>query len=115
MDKILFDAPARELNTIRKNRALAKRRIEIGEVETTLGRVMVAHDIENDAISIHGTVAALSEIQTGLRAAFVSSAAAFAEAEDAEQQLAAHTLVALVVDAVLRRHEFLGAKVRERL
>jgi hypothetical protein len=87
------------------------RRIEIGEVETQLGRVRVA--IERDSIQIHGVAAMLSEIDADLRTAIVSTSAAFAAAILDIEQTEQRAINGFVMDAVFRRHEFLSARVRE--
>jgi hypothetical protein len=97
--------------------AIAKRRIEFGEVETgateiDAGRVPVAHDVENDGLVVHGVAVSLHEIAPELRTAFVSASAAFSDAETIEEQTTAREAVARVVSAVLARHEFLSAEVK---
>lgn len=89
------------------------RRVEFGEVETKSGRLQVAHDHEHDAIVVHGVATPLIDIDKDLRMAFATSSAAFSEAENAEEQASARTLIGLAVEAVLQRHEFLAARVRE--
>jgi hypothetical protein len=88
------------------------RKVEIGQVETELGRVNVTHS--QDSISIHGVNTALSEIDSSLRNAIVSASASFSAAENEQEQSSAKLLVGLVIDAVLRRHQFLTSKVREQ-
>jgi hypothetical protein len=115
-DALLYGRSEAEQNTMRREAALAKRRVEIGEVETSFGRVLVAHDRDSNMIVIHGVSVPLSDIETSLRSAFIASVSAFAEAAQVpEEQVTARTLIGLVTDAILQRHKFLGAKVRERL
>jgi hypothetical protein len=86
-------------------------RREIGECETQLGRVRVV--VERDSISIHGQSAMLSELDVDLRTAIVSTSAAFAAAIWDVEQTEQRAIVGCVVDAILRRHQFLTAKVKE--
>jgi hypothetical protein len=87
------------------------RRIEIGECETQLGRVRVT--ISRDELSVHGVNVPLTDIDRDLREAIVETSASFAAATLDIEQSKQRTLVGLVIDGVLRRHEFLTAKVRE--
>jgi hypothetical protein len=87
------------------------RRIEIGEVETQLGRVRVT--VSRDDLSIHGVNAALAELDVDLRTAIVSTSAAFAAAILDVEQTEQRALVGFVVQAILRRHQFLNARVKE--
>lgn len=87
------------------------RRIEIGECETQLGRVRVA--VSRDTLALHGVNVALSEIDRDLREAVVSTSASFAAAVLDVEQAKQRTLVGLVIDGVLRRHEFISARVKE--
>jgi hypothetical protein len=87
------------------------RRIEIGECETSLGRVRVA--VSRDDLSVHGVNVPLTDIDRDLGEAVVETSASFAAATLDVEQSKQRTLVGLVIDGVLRRHEFLTAKVRE--
>jgi hypothetical protein len=87
------------------------RRLEIGECETNLGRVRVA--ISRDSIAIHGVNTLLSDIDADLRGAVVTSAASFAAAESDLEQTQQREIIGFVIDAVLRRHQWLTARVRE--
>lgn len=91
-------------------------RTEFGEVDAggRHGRVMVAHDQAADVVSIHGVNADLSSIDPDLRAGFRSAAATFNAAQDSAEQSDAKALIGIVVGAVLDRHDFVGAQVRER-
>jgi hypothetical protein len=86
-------------------------RVEIGEVETGLGRVRAS--ISRDSVSIHGAGADLSDISPDLRRALVWCAAAFSKAQDAAEQTTQRAVIGAVVDAVMRRHPWLSAKVKE--
>jgi hypothetical protein len=88
-----------------------QRRIEIGECETQLGRVRVS--IERDSVTIHGVSTLLSDLDRDLKNALVSTSAAFFSAVTDEEQTTQRALVSLAIDGVLRRHEFLSAKVKE--
>jgi hypothetical protein len=87
------------------------RRLEIGECETELGRVRVS--ISRDSISIHGVNTPLSEIDTDLRGAVATTAASFAAAETALEQTEQRAVIGVLMDAILRRHQFLTASVKE--
>lgn len=87
------------------------RRLEIGEVETALGRVRVA--ISRDSIAVHGVHVPLSDIDRDLREAIVETSASFAAATLDIEQSKQRSIVGFVVDAILRRHQFLTAKVKE--
>jgi hypothetical protein len=89
------------------------RRIEIGEVETELGRVNVA--VLRDELRVHGVHVPLSDIDADLRGAIISTSSAFAAAERDEEQTSQRAILAIIIDGVLRRHKFLDAKVREAL
>jgi hypothetical protein len=89
------------------------RRIELGEVETELGRIRIAHD--GDTIHIHGTAMLMSEIEDGLRQAIFATSAAFSGAQTAEEQRAQVAILGALMDRVLQRDQFLAAKVKERL
>jgi hypothetical protein len=86
-------------------------RIEVGEVETSAGRVRVA--ISRDSISVHGVNAMMGDVAPDLRRAIVASAASFSAAESDEEQSAQRAVIGAVVDAVMRRHQFLLAAVKE--
>lgn len=77
-------------------------------------RVMVAHDQGADVVSVHGVNFELGDIDPDLRAAFRVASSAFGEAQDSAEQTDARALVGVVVDSILRRHDFIGARVRER-
>jgi hypothetical protein len=87
------------------------RRLEIGECETELGRVRVA--ISRDTLAIHGVHTPISEIDADLRGAVTTSAASFAAAETALEQSEQRAVIGVLMDAILRRHQFLTASVRE--
>ena len=87
------------------------RRVEIGECETELGRVRVA--ISRESISIHGVNTNLSEIDADLRDALVHTAASFAAAQTDLEQTQQKSMIGFVMDAVMRRHQCLTAKVKE--
>jgi hypothetical protein len=87
------------------------RRIEIGECETELGRIRVA--VSRESISIHGVNTPLSDIDADLRGAIVTTSASFAAAITDIEQSEQRALIGFVTDAVLRRHEFLSARVKE--
>jgi hypothetical protein len=87
------------------------RRIEVGEVETQLGRLRIS--VSREEIGVHGVNVALTDIDRDLREAIVETSASFAAAAVDVEQSKQRTLVGLVIDGVLRRHEFLTAKVRE--
>jgi hypothetical protein len=87
------------------------RRLEIGECETEFGRVRVA--ISRDSLAIHGVHTPLSEIDADLRGAVTTSAASFAAAETAIEQTEQRAVIGFLMDAILRRHQFLTASVRE--
>jgi hypothetical protein len=66
-------------------------------------------------VNIHGVTAHLADLDRDLRMAIVSTGAAFTAATSDEEQAGQKAALAAVVDAVLRRHDFIGAKVRERI
>jgi hypothetical protein len=57
----------------------------------------------------------LSELDADLRTAIVSTSAAFAAATLDIEQSTERALVGFVVQEILRRHQFLTAKVKEAL
>ena len=88
------------------------RRIEVGECETEVaGRVRVA--ISVTALSIHGVHTLLADIDKDLADVAVASAASFAAAETAIEQVDQRRSIGLLMDAVMRRHEWLTAAVKE--
>ncbi len=90
------------------------RRIEVGEVNTTeVGRVRVA--VSRDSIDVHGANVLLDDVDRNLRDALIEASAEFNAAENAEEQAGQRTVITALVDAVLRRHTSLKAKVKERL
>jgi hypothetical protein len=91
------------------------RRVVFGTVEAKGGQVFVEHDQSADMIVIHGVGAKLADVAPSLRASFLYASAGFSQAENESEQVAARTLVGLVVNAIIDRHDFVGAKVRERL
>ena len=92
------------------------RRIVIGEAETPFGRIRVEHDQAADVVRLHGVSVDLGDIDNDLRNAIVASSAAFARAENEQEQTTARALVGVVVSAILARHEdFIGAKVHARI
>jgi hypothetical protein len=87
-------------------------RTEVGEVDSKeFGRLRLA--VSRDEIMIHGVNAPLSDLDEDLRAALVSSSSAFSAAENEEEQTTQRKIIGIIVDAVLRRHEWLSAKVRD--
>src|SRR5262249_9975595 len=78
-------------------------------------QVRVEHDIKNSAIVVHGAAADLQDLAPELRNWFLASSAAFIEGETIVQMNAAHEAIRRVVAEVLRRHEWLGATVKQRL
>jgi hypothetical protein len=90
-------------------------RLEIGEVETggRHGRVRVAHDQGADEVIIHGVTVSLADLKDHGRA-FRAASATFNDAHDAAEQSDAKALIGVVVEAILTRHDWVGAKVRER-
>ena len=125
MRKIVDRNSEREIEALRKAAAHAEqlrhlpgtgdpdpdRRVEIHDCETSLGRVHVA--VERDAIAIHGVSTMLADIDRDLRGALVSTAAAFSAAVTDEEQTDQRTIIGIIIDGVLRRHQWLDAKVRE--
>ena len=55
----------------------------------------------------------LADIDRDLRGALVSTAAAFSAAVTDEEQTDQRTIIGIIIDGVLRRHQWLDAKVRE--
>jgi hypothetical protein len=90
-------------------------RIEFGTVATHLGTVNVSHDSGADVVTIHGVVAHMADIDRDLRSAIVATSAAFSAATNDEEQTGQKAALAAVIDAVLRRHEFIAAKVRSNV
>jgi len=89
---------------------------EIGEVETSVGRIRVVVDESEDVITLHGISSVMvGELDTGLRQAILDSASAFNVAQDQQQQVTARTVVGALVDVVLRQNKGLAQKVRERV
>jgi hypothetical protein len=86
------------------------RRVEIGECETQLGRVRVA--ISRDALAIHGVHTPLEDIDKDLRDAVFAAAASFNAAITDLEQAQQRTIIGALMDAVMRRHQFLSASVR---
>jgi hypothetical protein len=77
------------------------RRVEIGEVETQLGRLRIS--VSREEIGVHGVNAAMSDIDADLRGAIVTTSASFAAAITDLEQTEQRTLIGFVMDAVLRR------------
>lgn len=88
-------------------------RIEVGEVETSFGRIRFSHSVAKQLITMHGVEAPLSVIDQDLRRAISVSSAAFNAAQTGEEQSDQRAVIGVVVDAVLRRHDFLSARVKE--
>jgi hypothetical protein len=86
------------------------RRLEIGDCETSLGRVRVS--ISADSINIHGANVLLADIDKDLRDAVVTSSAGFSAAENDSEQVEQRAIIGLVMDAVMRRHEFVSTRVK---
>jgi hypothetical protein len=92
------------------------RRIVFGTVEGPKGaQVFVEHDQGADVVVIHGVATNLSDLTPSLRSSFLYASSAFSQAADEAEQVTARTLVGLVVNEIIDRHDFVGAKVRERL
>jgi hypothetical protein len=92
-----------------------RQRLEFGTVETHLGTVIVSHDRSADVVTIHGVVTHLADLDRDLRMGLVATSAAFSAATSDEEQAGQKAALAAVIDAVLRRHEFIAAKVRENI
>jgi hypothetical protein len=92
------------------------RRVEFGEVLDSEGhRVMLAHDQDAGTASIHGVSFELDQIDRDLRASFNLASSAFVDAAtDAEEQSNAKALLSVVVQAILRRHSFIGDAVKRQ-
>jgi len=88
-------------------------RIELGEISTELGRIRLS--VSRDSFEAHGVSVLLEDIDSDLRQALVSTSAAFAAAILDSEQSEQKTIVGIVMDAVMRRHQFLTAKVKELL
>jgi hypothetical protein len=113
LDK-LYQSGDDEVSALRKS-LLAKRRVELGEIETSAhGRVQVALDRDNDAISIHGINSSLSELENGLRQAFIDSAANLNASQVSQEQASARAVVSLIVDRILRADASLNERVKQR-
>jgi hypothetical protein len=106
-----------EVTWLRK-RGLAgaeRQRIEFGTLSTHVGAVVVSHDRGADVVNIHGVTAHLTEIRRDLRGAIVSVSAAWSAATSDQEQAGQKAALAAVIDAVLREHAWLAAKVRENV
>jgi hypothetical protein len=90
-------------------------RVEFGTVETSLGAVVLNHDQGSDTVAIHGVVSPLADIRRDLRMAIIATSAAFSRAQSDEEQAGQKAALAAVIDAVLREHAPLAAKVRAAL
>jgi hypothetical protein len=88
-------------------------RREIHDCVTDLGRVHVS--VSRDEIGIAGVMSPLGEIDADLRDVIISTSSAFSEATNQEEQSRQRTLVALVVQAILNRHQFLNASVKQSI
>jgi hypothetical protein len=103
-----------------KKRALAAAgvdRQEFGTVTSShLGvEISVAHDRGADLIEIHGIKTQLIDISRDLRMAITSVSAAFSAAQTDSEQSGQKRALQAVIDAVLREHPDLAAKVRQRV
>jgi hypothetical protein len=87
------------------------RRIEIHDVETSVGRLHV--QVERDTLTIHGVSTMLEDVDRDLRNALTATAAAFSAATTDIEQTDQRNIIGIIIDGVLRRHQFLNAKVRE--
>jgi hypothetical protein len=87
------------------------RRIEIHDVETSVGRVHV--QVERDSIAIHGVSTMLADVDRDLRNALTATAAAFSAATTDIEQTDQRNIIAIIIDGVLRRHPWLDAKVKQ--
>jgi hypothetical protein len=107
-DNLLRKAVAAEAR-----RAGVYSRTECGELNVC-GLVTVAHDQGSDTVAVSGVTFELSDIDPDLRAGFKAASAAFNAAKDATEQGDALSLIGIVTSAILKRHDFIGARVRER-
>jgi hypothetical protein len=106
---------AAQMNRIPGGIGDADRRIIVGEVQTEHGAVFTEHDQAADVISLHGVNVLLADIDRDLRTAFCASSAHFAAAQTSIEQTDQRALVGVVVDSIIRRHDFVGAQVKRRL
>ena len=89
-------------------------RIEIGDVDAgEFGRIMVEHDQSADLLLLHGLKVHLADISRDLRGAVVSTSAAFARAATDQEQSEQKSIIGFLVEAIARRHDAIGAKLRE--
>jgi hypothetical protein len=100
-----------------RKRALAPQgldRVEFGTLSSDhLGQqVVVTHHQGADLVEIHGIKTPLIDIRRDLRMAITSVSAAFSAATNDETQTGQKAALAAVIDAVLREHPDLAAKVR---
>jgi glutathione S-transferase len=69
----------------------------------------------DESIDIHGVHTPLDGIDADLARALVTAGANFSAATTNLEQPEQRQVISFLVDAVLRRHQFLTAKVKERL
>jgi hypothetical protein len=96
--------------------ALVKYRIEYGEVDagSRHGRIRgMALDQGAGVVTLHGVHVDVADLDHDLHGALFRTAGAFNMAEGAEEQSSARAALGAVVAAVLDRHPWLEAKVRE--
>jgi hypothetical protein len=89
-------------------------RTEFGRIEHyQLGHLQIAHENDGarDWLSIHGVNFEIADLD--LRQAISATAGAFNAAQTAETQRAQVAIVGTIVSEVLRRNNWLHAKVRE--
>jgi hypothetical protein len=86
------------------------RKRELGEVEIDLGaeqrRIRVAYDPQGGTLNLHGVVVQTSDLDRDLMRSFEATAAMLNEMQGREEEATARTLLAALIDRVLRRHKF---------
>ncbi len=91
------------------------RRIVVGEVETKdHGRLFLEVDHGASVIRLHDVNVSADDLDADLCGMLFSTAASFNAAQVDAEQSNQRALLGLVVTAVLERHKWLEAKVRER-
>jgi hypothetical protein len=86
------------------------RRVEVGECETSLGRLRVS--VSADSLAVHGVNVLLADLDKDLRGAIVTTAAAFSAAAGDIEQAKQRAIIGILIDGVLRRDKFLTASVK---
>jgi hypothetical protein len=105
---------ARQLEREPHSTGSADTRIEFGEVDAGKhGRIRMALNQGAGFVALHGVHADVAELDRDLRGALFATSGHFNMAETQEEQTSARAAVGAVVAAVLDRHPWLEAKVRE--